>query len=303
VDYRSPGKPYNSDVQNPKVLNAPLPADVDRSTGTDGNDVFTRPAQVGLFRVWREGIGTSVFTDVYALSNHFSSTPNARVGQRTEQAAYAAAIVAALQAADPSVGVIVGGDLNVYPRPDDPFFPGDVHYPSDQLAPLYDQGLANLWDTLVAEVPQAAYSYVFEGQAQTLDQIFLTPSLMDDLTTVRAAHINSDWPSDFPGDGPRGTSDHDPQVAVVHLATTLDGLKALLQYFGDTGAITGNNTLKNLMGHLDSARRALDSGNQREFDAQLQAFANQVMGFSPKFITPEAAEALAAEAEALAAQG
>ena len=62
----------------------------------DGGNVFTRPPQVGHFRVWRDGIGTSVFTDLYAISNHFSSTPDARVGQRTEQAAYNAAIVAAL---------------------------------------------------------------------------------------------------------------------------------------------------------------------------------------------------------------
>ena len=34
-------------------------------------------------------------------------------------------------------------------------------------------GLANLWDDLVADVPPSAYSYVFEGQAQTLDQLFV----------------------------------------------------------------------------------------------------------------------------------
>jgi hypothetical protein len=300
VDYRTAGFAYNADVQNPKVLNAPLPADVDRSTGTDGNNVFTRPAQVGLFRLWRDGIGTSVFVDVYALSNHFSSTPNARVGQRTEQALYNAAIVDALQAADPESLVIVGGDMNVYPRPDDPFIPGHPLYPSDQLGPLYDQGLVNLWDTLVAEVAASAYSYVFEGQAQTLDQLFLTPSLLDELVTVRAAHINSDWPSDFEGDGARGTSDHDPQVAVVSLVPSLESLQALLEYFAETGAITGNNTLKNLMHHLESAGEALARGNRAQFEAQLQAFADQVMDFSPQFVTPEAAEALVTEAELLA---
>jgi hypothetical protein len=30
---------------------------------------------------------------------------------------------------------------------------------------------------------------------------------------IRAAHVNAGWPADFPGDGPRGLSDHDPQVA------------------------------------------------------------------------------------------
>ena len=30
---------------------------------------------------------------------------------------------------------------------------------------------------------------------------------------MRAAHINAGWPADFDGDGARGVSDHDPQVA------------------------------------------------------------------------------------------
>lgn len=213
VVYRSGGLPYNSDVQNPKALNAVLPGDVDTSTGTDGSNVFTRAPQVGLFRVWRDGIGSGTTIELYAISNHFSSTPNARVGQRKEQAGYNAAIVAALQAANPAVNVAVGGDLNVYPRPDDPFTPGDPRYPSDQLSALYAQGLTNLFDIIVTQVPTAAYGYNFQGQTQTLDQLFVTASLLEDLTQARVAHINSDWPADYDGDGPRGTSDHDPQVA------------------------------------------------------------------------------------------
>jgi predicted extracellular nuclease len=213
VVYRSAGLAYNTDVQNPKSLNAVLPADVDTTTGRDGNNVFTRAPQVGLFRVWRDGIGSGTSVDLYAISNHFSSTPNARVGQRKEQAGYNAAIVAALQAVSPTVKAAVGGDLNVYPRPDDPFVPGDPLFPSDQLSALYSLGLQNLFDVIVADVPSAAYGYIFQGQTQTLDQIFVTPSLLDDLVKSRVAHINADWPADFEGDGPRGTSDHDPQVA------------------------------------------------------------------------------------------
>ena len=93
VDYRSAGLAYNNHVQNPKALNAVLPPDVDVSTGQDGNNVFTRAPEVGAFRVWRTAKGASVWTDVIAISNHFSSTPDARVGQRTEQSNYLAAIV------------------------------------------------------------------------------------------------------------------------------------------------------------------------------------------------------------------
>ena len=212
VQYRAPGLASNADVSNPKTLNAVLPADVDRTTGVDGVNVFTRAPQVAHFRVAAEP-GSSDTYDLWAISNHFSSTPDARVGQRTEQAAYAAAIADAIAAADPHARIVVGGDLNVFPRPDDPFAPGDQLFPSDQLAPLYEAGLANLWDDLVADVPSAAYSYTFQGQAQTLDQLFVNDPLHSDLVEVRAAHVNAGWPADHDGDGARGLSDHDPQVA------------------------------------------------------------------------------------------
>jgi predicted extracellular nuclease len=219
VVYRGAPLASNADVQNPKTLNAALPADVDRSTGTDGNNVFTRAPQVGHFRVWRVGIGEGTFVDLWAISNHFSSGPDTRVGQRTEQAAYDAAIVAAVEQADPQAKIVLGGDLNVYPRPDDPFAKA-----SDQLGPLYEQGLQNLWDTIAEQVPSAAYSYVYAGQAQTLDQLFVSGSLMGDLVQARYAHVNSDWPKDEAGDGPYGTSDHDPLVArFVHVPAHAGG--------------------------------------------------------------------------------
>lgn len=213
VVYRSNALSYNTDVQNPKALNAVLPDDVDTSTGTDGSNVFTRPPQVGLFRVWSVGVGSGRYVDLYAISNHFSSGPDRRVGQRIEQANYNAAIVDAIQGADPDARIAVGGDFNVFPRPDDPYTPGSDLYPTDQLGGLYDQGLTNLWDILVAEAPASAYSYVFQGQTQTLDQIFVTGELLDVLVQFRAAHINADWPAEYNGDGARGVSDHDPQVA------------------------------------------------------------------------------------------
>ena len=215
VEYRAPGLSYNADVSNPKALNAELPADVDRSTGVDGHAVYTRAPQVARFRVWRKSVGEGNAVELTAIANHFSSTPDARVGQRREQAAYDAALVRALSAGAQGrrERVVVGGDLNVFPRPDDPFAPGDSRFPSDQLGPLYGAGLTNLYDVLVAEAPEAAYTYVFNGQAQTLDQLFVTPQLHAELRGIRVAHVNADFPADETGDGPRGTSDHDPPVA------------------------------------------------------------------------------------------
>ncbi|WBB79056.1 lamin tail domain-containing protein [Micromonospora sp. WMMD882] len=212
VAYRSAGLPSNGDVQNPKALNAVLPADTDTSTGKDGNNVFTRAPQLGKFVVRATPGGSESYT-LWAVSNHYSSGPDSRVGQRTEQARYGAAIVTAIEAADPHARVVYGGDLNVFPRPDDPIATGADPTPSDQLAPLYEAGLRNLWDDLLADVPSSAYSYSFEGQAQTLDHLFVNDALRRDLVQVRAAHVNADWPAEHAGDGSRGSSDHDPQVA------------------------------------------------------------------------------------------
>ncbi|WP_446217072.1 lamin tail domain-containing protein [Micromonospora sp. IBHARD004] len=212
VDYRSAGLPANTDVQNPKALNAVLPADVDRSTGVDGVNVYTRAPQLGKFTVAAAPGSTEHYT-LWALSNHFSSGPDSRVGQRREQAAYGAALMKAIEAGDPDARVVYGGDLNVFPRPDDPIATGANPTPSDQLGPLYQAGMHNLWDDLVADVPAAAYSYTFSGQAQTLDNLFVNDKLHGDLVQIRSAHINADYPTDTEGLGDRGASDHDPQVA------------------------------------------------------------------------------------------
>ncbi|MCW3812888.1 lamin tail domain-containing protein [Micromonospora sp. DR5-3] len=212
VQYRSAGLPSNADVQNPKAFNAVLPADVDRSTGVDGANVYTRAAQLAKFTV-AAAPGSAEHYSLYAISNHFSSGPDSRVGQRREQAAYGAALVQAIEASDPDARVIYGGDLNVFPRPDDPIATGANPTPSDQLAPLYQAGMHNLWDDLAADVPAAAYSYTFSGQAQTLDNLFANDKLHGDLVQIRAAHINADYPTDAEGLGDRGASDHDPKVA------------------------------------------------------------------------------------------
>jgi predicted extracellular nuclease len=295
VEYRGAALGYNTDVSNPKALNADLPSDVDTSTGVDGSNVYTRAPQVGHFRVWRDGIGTSVFTDLYAISNHFSSGPDSRVGQRREQAAYNAAIVAALQEADPGVRVVSAGDFNVFPRPDDPF-PTD---PSDQLGPLYDAGLHNLFDVLVDEVPSSAYSYVFEGQAQTLDQQFASSSLFDELIQIRAAHINADFAADYDGDVARGASDHDPQVARWTTDVTLDRLVDLVDYYVATGKVDASKAGQ-LYGRLNRAAAFLAAGQADAYRSQLLAFGDQAHDLSPRWITSVAAASLEKEGDRLA---
>jgi hypothetical protein len=272
----------------------------------DGPNVYTRPPQVGHFRVWRDGIGTSVFLDVWAASNHFSSTPDGRVFQRTEQANYLAAIVDAIETADPGAYVVVGGDFNVFPRPDDPFTPGQpigtsgLVGPSDQLRALYEdaegeQRLASLWESLAEEIPAAAYSYVFQGQAQTLDTQFISDDLLEEFEAYRVAHINADYAADFDGDGARGASDHDPSQARYQLEVTIARLDSLVLYLADEGEIRGVNTEKNLRSHLTKAAQAVAQGKPSVALSQLVAFGEQVDQYSPQFIDADIATGLQEE--------
>jgi hypothetical protein len=207
IPYPGDPVPSNARTANPKALNAFIPSGVSVDEAAEIPTIHARGPQVGLFRI-SQGIDSSAAIDLYAISNHFAAGPTEHRQRRREQAKYTAALVAALQVADPQVRVVVGGDFNTYPRPDDPVLP-----PSDQLKALYDQGLHSLYDRLVMEVPAAAYSYVFDHQTQVLDQIFVTDPLLTALETIRVAHVNSDWPTDVPDDGPRRSSDHDPSVA------------------------------------------------------------------------------------------
>jgi hypothetical protein len=307
VVYARPSTPlaYNSDVQNPKALNTTLPSDLQQGSTLDGSNVFTRPPQVGRFRVWRDGIGTSVFLDVWALSNHFSSTPDGRVFQRKEQATYLAAIVDAIEADDPDARVIAGGDFNVFPQPDDPFAPGQpigtsgLVGPSNQLKPLYDQGLVSLWDHLAEEIPTAAYSYVFQGQAQTLDSQFISDDLGAEFEAYRVAHINADFAADFEGDGARGASDHDPSQARYALTVTIGRLDTLVRYLDATGELRGKNTARNLLDRLARAAAYEAAGKPDAARSQLIAFGDQVADLSPRFIDADVATGLQEEVAVL----
>lgn len=210
--------PYDADVSNPKTMNAVLPAGI---TACETSWVFPRAVDIALFRVYSESIGHGSFSDVYVLNNHFKSGPDTCVAHRTEQAKYNAALIAFIEAANPHARIVMGGDLNVYPRPDDIALGA-----TDQLGSLYDSslGLKNLWEVLLDQAPEAAYSYVYLGMAQTLDQMFVNQPQLDELQEFRIAHINSDFPADYPDDVARGTSDHDPNVAtfLINQPPTVD---------------------------------------------------------------------------------
>lgn len=190
--------PLTREASNPKAFNAEYTG-VD--SGAELTQVFSRPAQLMQFERVADG------RTLYITNNHFSSGPDRRVERRTFQARVNAALASVLLGEDPSAWVIVGGDLNVFPRPDDPLDP-----PSDQLGPLYNAGLINVHDQVMRERPSEAYSYIWRGVASTLDHLFVSPAVNEHLTYAGYLKLNAGAPEAFSWQPPLRASDHDPVI-------------------------------------------------------------------------------------------
>ena len=115
--------------------------------------------------------------------------------QRMQQATIVRNFVQQIFAVDPNTDVVVLGDLN------------DFEF-SNPLMTLKSAPLNDLIETLPAN---ERYTYVFEGNSQTLDHILVSNSLIG-LASTDVVHVNSEfWDQ---------ASDHEPQVATLTLADT-----------------------------------------------------------------------------------
>jgi len=180
---------YNQEVSNPKSLNDHFGL---------GTPVYERAPVVGLFRIHREAVGSNDYVEIYVSANHFKSVPDNFNDRRQLQALYNVSFVDDLQAVNPDVYFVVAGDLNAYQE-------------SSDLAVL-EPTLDGLWDNIALP---SRYTYIFEGQTQTLDYIFATPNMVEQLAGIQVAHINSDFSYSYESDPTLSirAADHDPIVA------------------------------------------------------------------------------------------
>ena len=144
-------------------------------------------------------------TTVYVLNNHFTSMAGGEKPtepRRKAQAAWNATLVNRILADDPEVYVVVLGDLNSF-------------YDSPPLDLLRDDGLRHVYEFVE---PYRPYTYIFQGESETLDHILVTPSLYERLESVEGLHIDADYPLPAPDDtSARRVSDHDPLVVIFSL--------------------------------------------------------------------------------------
>jgi predicted extracellular nuclease len=140
---------------------------------------------------------------VYVLNNHFTSMSGGEKPtepRRTAQAAWNVALVEEILAKEPDAHVVVLGDLNSF-------------YDSPPLDELRGAGLRHVYELTEPAIP---YTYIFQGDSETLDHILMTPSLYDRVARVEVLHVNADYPPPLLEDpSARRSSDHDPLVVIV----------------------------------------------------------------------------------------
>jgi predicted extracellular nuclease len=109
------------------------------------------------------------------------------------------AYVARLLAADEESRVVVLGDLNTFEFTDD----------LTRNLPGRNRILTNLLERTEDE---SRYSYIFQGNSQLIDHIFVTETLLEG-AELDIVHVNVD----FPAKGEGEASDHEPVVARIRL--------------------------------------------------------------------------------------
>jgi predicted extracellular nuclease len=172
---------------------------------------------------------------VYVIGNHFNSKGGdqplfgptqppvlSSEVQRNQQATIVRNFVQNILTINPNANVVVAGDLN------------DFEF-SNPLTTLEGGGLNTLIETLPAN---ERYTYNFEGNAQTLDQILVSNNLFTRLNGFDAVHINSEFADQ--------DSDHDPVLARFNLINVINGTSGrdtlVGTAFGDriTGGLGGD---------------------------------------------------------------
>ena len=163
-------------------------------------------------------------------SDSWLTSGNRSRGKRLQQAVKLSQLVESIQVADPAKPLVLIGDYNAFDFSDG--YVDVMGIIAGTPAPAADvllwagsavtRPLLNLTTTL----PQSVrYSYVFEGNTQTLDHALVNQAVLDTARpSLYHARVNADFAIDNAADTavPLRTSDHDPLVVEFEVPTFLD---------------------------------------------------------------------------------
>jgi hypothetical protein len=160
-----------------------------------------------------------------------SSSANRVRQKRLEQALELAYYIQGIQVADPARRIVVTGDFNAFEFSDGyvdvvGIISGDLD-PNGAIQPGHEAVVTPELVSHVKALPGVErYSFVFDGSAQTLDQMLTTANLADFVRGFSFTRGNADAPVALQADPatPLRTSDHDAPVLFIMSDYDADGL-------------------------------------------------------------------------------
>jgi predicted extracellular nuclease len=280
------------------------------AAASDTDPVHNRPPVAGTFRQNEHPFGAVSLVVVHNKSKRCSegweADPetqfegcfnNLRVGQMSALRAF----VADLKEAHYDTDVVVMGDMNAYNE-------------EDPITTFVESGMVNL-NMMIPD--EARYSFVFDGEAGTLDYAFASTTMAEQVTGVTIWHINSDEPrvleydqvrfgpyDPYHDDSLYRSSDHDPVILGADLIEDdlLDALIGDVKLYRDTSVLTTEQA-NGLLAKLENAQAQLERGTPGSRLAarnMLLAFQNEVRSLMGEGVLSEAqGSLLAAMAQAV----
>jgi predicted extracellular nuclease len=212
--------------------------------------------------------------------------------KRAEQAMELANLVNSLQTGNPGEKIVLVGDFNAFPFNDGyvdsmGIITGDAA-PEEEVIEYRASPVATplvLGDELIAD-PAQRYSYVFEGNAQTLDHAVVNEALVADPAitglTVEHARINADFREARFGDfalpydtanPPLRVSDHDPVRLTIGVVRPLSADLALAWA---TTSMSSRGAFTTLTVHNSGS--AYIAGTQVRIDLEIPAQSTATVG-------------------------
>nr|WP_194300047.1 Hint domain-containing protein [Acetobacter musti] len=177
--------------------------------------------------------------------NHGGGTPADDVNGRQAQAEYITDYVKTLLQSDPTAKVGVLGDFN------------DVAWSDTQQ--IYT-GSGVLTDMEGHEDPDNRYTYVFEGNAESLDHTLVSSTFYED-SDFETVHVNAEYQDSV------RESDHDPSLSFVDLATYVinDGQTLLSTTIlsGQTLDVNKGGLVSNIQVNANARASILSGGTAR----------------------------------------
>lgn len=205
------------------------------------------------------------------------ATDGARIrAKRAAQANNVAKVIQDELTANPSARILAVGDFNAFEVNDG--YVDTINTimgtpaPATQVAAATaDPSYANMTNLLSLLQATQRYSYVFDGNHQTLDHALINPAALQQLVGGGYARLNAEFPESFRGDfnRPERYSDHDPAFAYLTTAANITAQTAMTRFgiiynrtaLTATSRITvRNNTASPMAGPLNLVISGLPSG-------------------------------------------